>query len=284
MIDRLTVLGPGTILPLPDYGCSGYLLYWKSQAGGGGRGPAIPRGGRTPERPILIDCGPGTLDRLCEHDTSAEEIDLILLSHFHVDHVSDLAAVLLARWVRNLRKGEVNHRVTVVGPLGLSDHIAALEKLNQPWMSEYRFDLVELTTGGYSASAGSFYDGLEVHSALTGHTTNSLCFRITDEARRCFFYSGDTDYNESLVALAEEADLAVFECSMPDDRKLEGHLTPRLAGRLAQKARVGRLLLTHFYEEVLAIDIVEEVRSEYEGSVELARKLETYPVSRPPGA
>jgi len=264
MIDRLTVLGPGTIMPLPDYGCSGYLLHWKTSEG---------------ERPILIDCGPGTLDRLCEHGTPVEAIEVILITHFHVDHVSDLAAVFLSRWLRNLDKGPGAHRLTVIGPVGLADHIATVSKLNQPWISEYEFDIVELGAGSYVFPNRSRYDGLSLDTVPTGHTENSICYRLTDSEGRRFFYSGDTDYNEALLPLADGAELAILECSMPDEKKLPGHLTPRLAGKLAEKSHVRRLLLTHFYEEVLTVDIVTEVRKEYGGEVELAKKLRSYPIS-----
>lgn len=263
MLKALTVLGAGTVTPLPDYGCAGYILHWGSGEG---------------ERPILIDCGSGTLDRLSEQGTAVEEIELMLISHFHVDHVSDLAAILLSRWIRNLPRGREAHRMTIVGPKGLGTYVAAIAQLNQPWFSDYRFELIELEAGGYTAPAGSPFDGLELRTELTGHTENSICYRISDREGRCLFYSGDTDYNEALLPLAREADLGIVECSMPDDKKLDGHLTPRLAGRLAERARIRRVVLTHFYEEVLSIDIEHEVAREYHGHVELASKLRRFSI------
>jgi ribonuclease BN (tRNA processing enzyme) len=278
MIDRLVVLGPGTILPLPDYGCSGYLLYWKTGADSPDADSpvAATSGERSTEHPILVDCGPGTLDRLYEYGVPVEEIDFMLISHFHIDHVSDLAAILLSRWLRNLGKPGDVHHMTIVGPKGLTDYLAKVSELNQPWISEYTFDVVEPEAGSFVAPFDSRYAGFSVRTAPTGHTENSICFRIVDEANRCVFYSGDTDYNEELIPLAKEADLAILECSMPDDKKLPGHLTPHLSGKLAEKAGVHRLLLTHFYEEVLMVDIVKEVNEEFRGPVELARKLHTY--------
>lgn len=264
MIERLTVLGAGTILAVPGYGCSGYLLHWRGDGG--------------ESHPILIDCGSGTLDRLCEQGTSPDAVDIILVSHFHADHVSDLAPFLLSRWLHNLGNDEAHH-VTIVGPVGLSDHVSRVTELNLPWMAEYRFDIVELGSGGRWRPDDARYRGLRLATTLTGHTENSICFRIGDGEGRSLFYSGDTDYNEELLPLADEADLALVECSKPDDQKLAGHLTPRLAGRLAQRAGVRRLLLTHFYREVLGVDIVGAVGEEYEGEVLLAKKLEGYPIA-----
>ena len=46
--------------------------------------------------------------------------------------------------------------------------------------------------------------------------------------------SGDSDYCEELIEAAREADLFVCESAFPDDFKVPGHMTPSLAGRIAQ--------------------------------------------------
>lgn len=276
MIGRLTVLGPGTILPLPGYGCSGYILHWVP-AGENTDASSAAGQSAVNEVPILMDCGPGTLDRLYAQGTLPEQIDLVLISHFHVDHVSDLGALFLARWLRNLGKGGDPHCMTIVGPPGMKTHLEKVAELNQPWISEYTFEVVELDEGGYEPPSVQ-YKGLSLHTAHTGHTEESICYRVQDERGRVLFYSGDTDYNETLIPLAREADLAVIECSMPDEKKLPGHLTPRLSGKMASRAGVKRLLLTHFYPEVLAVDIAAEVATEFSGRVELARTFQSYEI------
>ena len=139
--------------------------------------------------------------------------------------------------------------------------------------------LVRSATGAVAKAdarqAGPF---LRIEAGLTGHTTGSVCYRLTDERGKALFYSGDTDYNEELIPLMQGVDCALLECSMPDERKVEGHLTPRLAGRLARMAGVKRLVLTHFYREVIGAPIVERVREEYAGPVELAEDLKSFPI------
>jgi len=132
------------------------------------------------------------------------------------------------------------------------------------WFADYRFSVRE-GAGDFTLSAG-----LEARAGRTGHTDESLCFRLVDEAGRVFFYSGDTDYNEALVPFAEGADIAVIECSMPDDAKRDGHLTPALAARIGRLAGVRKLVLTHFYREVTAVDILSRARDVFPGPVLLA--------------
>jgi ribonuclease BN (tRNA processing enzyme) len=67
------------------------------------------------------------------------------------------------------------------------------------------------------------------------------------------------------VGLAQGADLLVLECSNPF--KVPGHLTPAEAGRLAARAGVKRLLLTHFYPPCDEVDVVALAAQEFDGEI-----------------
>jgi ribonuclease BN (tRNA processing enzyme) len=54
---------------------------------------------------------------------------------------------------------------------------------------------------------------------------------------------------------------------------MEAHLTPSLAGRIATLARARKLLLVHFYPEVLRSDIVSQCRKTFDGELVLGRDL-----------
>lgn len=248
-MQSLTVLGSGTILPVPGHGCSGYAV-------------------ATDKGLVLLDCGPGVLYRLAEARLPVTEITAILVSHYHLDHISDLGAILLSLWLKTLQGG--NRRVTIAGPAGLARVVGrAREQAKE--LDELDLDLVELAADGIARPLGD--TRLDLAALHTGHTDASLCYRLSDEGGKVLFYSGDTDYNEALLPIAQDADLAVIECSMPENRKLKGHLTPGLAGRFASKARVRRLLLTHLYPEVLDVPVVALAREEFDGPIELASDL-----------
>jgi ribonuclease BN (tRNA processing enzyme) len=63
---------------------------------------------------------------------------------------------------------------------------------------------------------------------------------------------------------------------MPDGMKLPGHLTPSLAGQIAAKAGVSRLVLTHLYPPCDSVDIAKQARSTYKGTVFKAEDLMTF--------
>jgi ribonuclease Z len=81
------------------------------------------------EKPLLFDCGAGTLLRLAEAGFSPLEVDVALLTHLHLDHVSDLLALAKARWLM----GE--DRMEVFGPDGTEVWFEALRSL-YPYLEE----------------------------------------------------------------------------------------------------------------------------------------------------
>jgi ribonuclease BN (tRNA processing enzyme) len=86
-------------------------------------------------------------------------------------------------------------------------------------------------------------------------------------------YSGDTDYCNSLVELASESDLLIVECSFPDEFKVDGHLTPSFAGRVAKESGAKRLLLTHLYPICDQYDIRSQAQRTYQGEIIVAEDL-----------
>ncbi|MFZ1201463.1 MAG: MBL fold metallo-hydrolase, partial [Desulfobacterales bacterium] len=111
------------------------------------------------------------------------------------------------------------------------------------------------------------------------HNPESLAYRITDARGRAVVYTGDSDVCENLVAIARNADLFICESSLPDAQKVDGHLTPSLAGEMATRATVGRLVLTHFYPECDEADIEKECRKTFSGPLVLARDLMRFKLS-----
>jgi ribonuclease BN (tRNA processing enzyme) len=108
------------------------------------------------------------------------------------------------------------------------------------------------------------FGDLRIRSAPTNHTEGSLAYRVEAEGRS-LVYSGDTDESDSLVALARGADLLVLEAANPF--KVKGHLTPAEAGRLAARAGVGRLLLTHLYPPCDTVDVAALAGLEFSGEI-----------------
>ena len=120
------------------------------------------------------------------------------------------------------------------------------------------------------------FDDFKLIARPANHQPESLAYRIEDKSGHAVVYSGDTDECDALVKLARDADLLICESAMPDEFKVPGHLTPGLAGRIAHKAKVRRLVLTHLYPQCDDVDIVKQARKAYKGEIFAAEDLMTF--------
>jgi ribonuclease BN (tRNA processing enzyme) len=119
------------------------------------------------------------------------------------------------------------------------------------------------------------FDDFKVESIPVEHNPESIAYRITGSDGMSVVYSGDTDFSDNLVMLSKDADLLICESALPDKLKVKGHLTPSLAGEIAKRANVRKLVLTHFYPECDLVDIEKECRKAYDGPLVLAEDLMT---------
>lgn len=70
---------------------------------------------------ILIDCGEGTQIALKESRCKLTHLDMLLITHFHADHVAGLPGLLLT-----LGNSGKTTPITLVGPVGLKNVVSAL--------------------------------------------------------------------------------------------------------------------------------------------------------------
>jgi ribonuclease BN (tRNA processing enzyme) len=250
---EMIVLGSGTSVPHPARGSAGYLVHGC---------------GRT----ILVDAGPGTLQKLAALAVSLAEPDAAVFTHLHLDHTADLAPLLFA--LRNPGIGRTR-TLTLLGAPGFRDFYARLRRMYGAWVEplDYPLEIEEIDARPVSLG------GFTLRAFPVSHTPQSVAYRVEDPAAgKTVAFSGDTDRCEGLVEAARDADLAVFECSFPDGRKVEGHLTPGEAGEIASRSGAKRLLLTHFYPECDGEDLLGQCRKHYAGEIRLAEDLLRVPV------
>lgn len=229
---------------------------------------------------ILVDCGPGTMHRMLEAGVTIFEIDAVCLTHFHPDHSGELAAFLFARKYSpsSTRKSALK----LVGGPGLKAFYQRLKAVYGQWLDseDHPVELAEQHPIGTSVlQLGT----TQLATGEVAHNPESVALRITDANGASLVYSGDTDMSESLVNFATGADLLVCEAAMPDGQKVAGHLTPSLAGDIAARARVRKLMLTHFYPPCDEVDMVAQCRQTWSGELHLASDLMSLSIDPAPG-
>ncbi len=247
----VTILGSGTCVPSLARSACAVLV-------------------ETGQAAILLDIGPGTMRRLLEAGRSVFDISHLFLSHFHPDHSGELVAFLFA----NKYPSPVprNRPLTLAAGEGIGLFFNGLKAVFGEWidLAPQRIHLVSLAV---SRSDGIDFADFHLKTAPMAHRPESLAYRITGPDGKSVVYSGDTDENEDLVRLARGADVLICEAALPDELKTPGHLTPSLAGRIAARARVGKLVLTHFYPECEGADMLRQCRKTFDGPVVLAEDL-----------
>lgn len=241
---EIVILGSGTATPQLRRNASGTLI----------------RGSKSN---VLIDMGPGILRRLCEAGVDYKDIDAVLLTHYHPDHVSDLAPFLFAH---NYAYGEIRSApFFVIGPQGLEQLYRGLVKIYGSWIVP-GMDRLSMTELKADDEDDFLLDKLEIASVPAVHSRPCVSFRI-DEDGKSVTISGDTGYSDSLVSLARGTDVLICECSMPDDQPVTGHCTPSVAARMAKEAGAKKLVLTHFYPPCDEIDVIAHASVFYSGPI-----------------
>jgi ribonuclease BN (tRNA processing enzyme) len=208
--------------------------------------------------------------RLLEVDITIDKITHIFYTHLHPDHTSELVPFLFATKYPPIH--ENRKPFSIVAGEGFVDFYKKLKTVYGTWieLAPGLVEISELNTKDRDHLDGGLFD---IDSLPMNHTEISLGYRVNDSRGRSVVYSGDTDFCESLVELAKGADVLICESAFPDDMKVTGHLTPSLAGEIAEEAGVKKLVLTHFYPECEGADIAGQCRKTYQGPLVLAEDL-----------
>jgi ribonuclease BN (tRNA processing enzyme) len=219
---------------------------------------------------LLFDSGPGTMRRLLRANTTIFDVDYIFYSHFHPDHTTELVPFLFATKYPDMSQRQTV--LTIVAAVGFEDFFAGLKTVYGKWieLDPGLVDIIQMNNGSADLLR---LKAFTVQSAPVEHNPESIAYRITGPGGHSVVYSGDTDYSENLITLSKDADLLICESALPDDYRMKGHLTPSLAGDIATRAGVKKLVLTHFYPECDQANIEQECRKTYDGPLVLAEDL-----------
>jgi len=219
---------------------------------------------------LVLDMGPGTMRRLLETGNTIFDISHIFLSHFHPDHTAELVPFLFANKYPDGNRRKIP--LTVLASRGFKIFFKGLYQSYGEYIAlpPDLFQIIELNP---ETPERYLTDDFSVQWASVAHRPESLAYRIADTSGKSLVYSGDTDMSENLVALAKSTDLLICESALPDSLRVPGHLTPSLAGDMASRARVKKLVLTHFYPQCEGADLVNQCRKTYGGQVVLATDL-----------
>lgn len=206
---------------------------------------------------ILLDCGSGVLSVL-QNYMELSELTTVFLSHQHHDHMADLGCLQYACLIdMDLKRREKPLRIL----------------LSEENEEDWTMPVMKGTYGiGINDNAKvSFEDGVHLSFFRTNHDAYCLGVRIEAD-NKVIVFTADTRYDESLIPYLRNADLLITEASFYAEFNASqyGHMTSIEAGKLAAKAGVKTLLLSHL-PHFGAIQVLKnEAETMFSGNVLLA--------------
>jgi ribonuclease Z len=247
-----------------------------------GVAPALPDAARAntylavvcDNRYWLVDCADSPLGRLQQAGLDPLDVQGVIITHFHPDHVYGLPAYLMGLYLLGLEQGRPIHtslhlyaRAEVLGLVQAMIGLYQIQNWTEMFRVEYHVILPEI--GAPVVEDKDFV----ISSAPTHHSVPSIAVRfVCKENGRGFVYSSDTSPCPEVESLAWGSVLLFHEASGAG----YGHTSAADAGALAARADVERLVLIHYpygHDERL----LAEARTTFHGQVELAREFGHYP-------
>jgi ribonuclease BN (tRNA processing enzyme) len=230
---KLTVVGCSPAWPNPGGAQSGYLVE------GSGR--------------VLLDCGPGVLPRLREHE-SWPQVDAIVITHFHLDHWGDLVPWTFGAM---FGPGQSTPKPELWLPPGGEPELAGFgEKFGVPGMFSQAFDTRE-----YENRQPFETCGLHIMPVPVPHyQLQTVALRVSDGSST-LAYSGDSGPSPALAEVARDADLFLCEATLAESREggngLRGHLSAEEAVDAFEASGAHRLVIIHRPQELAVADGIE---------------------------
>lgn len=218
-----------------------------------GSGDAFGSGGRfqacislrSANTHVLLDCGTSSLIGLARLGLAPASIDAVLVSHLHGDHFGGIPFLVLdQQFTRRERP------LLLVGPAGLRDRVSQAMEVLFPGSSQVqrRFELhtVEVTD-----RTPTRVGGLEITAYPVAHASGATSYglRVVCEDK-IIAYSGDTEWTDALIELADGADLFICEAYV-FEKSVRYHLSYATLALHRSRLRCRRLVLTHMSTDML---------------------------------
>ncbi|MEK3989149.1 MBL fold metallo-hydrolase [Robertmurraya sp. FSL R5-0851] len=206
---------------------------------------------------LLIDCGSAVLSKL-QNYYQPEELDAVVLSHYHADHIADIGALQHARLIQGFLGSQMN-------TLPIYAHDGDAHEFS-------KLTYKTITKGiAYDPNAELKVGPFTIQFLLTKHPVPCYAMRFEVDGK-ALVYTADTSFIEDFVSFSEGADVLLCECNFyaNQDGSGAGHMNSFDAGKLAARANVKQLVLTHLPHYGELQQLVDEAKQHYNGPTGLA--------------
>ena len=181
---------------------------------------------------IVFDFGPHTIESLLDFSVDPRKIEIVAVTHMHLDHFAGLPELF---WYRSIYKAD--KKLIVLGPKGIKSSMESLLKLlRTPPSFNAEFEFIE----------DAKYEFIQPFRAK--HFVPDNGYRLEYKGKS-IFYSGDTAYSKNVVKGAEDVDLLLHEMTYTDDKKREAdfwkHSTFSSTLKVFEESHAKKLIPVH---------------------------------------
>lgn len=245
------------------------------------------------ETDFLIDVGRGATQRLFQVGTSQQirDVDVVLFTHLHSDHVVGFPDLWLTGWVFGR-----DRPLRVIGPPGTEsmcehlDEAFAFDQKVRGRDARYKAEGVALETE--DVEPGLVYDegGIEVTAFEVDHGDGihpAYGYRV-DYGPYSVAFSGDMKYDERIIEHAKGVDVLVMEVISAEvemrraqiqgplaiERVLSHHISEEQAGSIFAEVKPRLAVYSHIVPSpAVAEDLIPPTRRTYDGRLAVGYDL-----------
>lgn len=244
-MDRVTILGSASAVPDENHENTHIMV----QSG---------------KRVILVDCPGSPIIRLQKMGIGADDLSDLILTHFHPDHVSGFAPLLMGLWLLGRKNS-----LTVYGNASTIDRAEKMLSLYgwEKWPDFYPVMFVRVADQEFAPLLES--PEVRVFASPVEHLIPTIGLRFEFAAsEKIFAYSCDTQPSPVVVRLAKDADLLIHEATGSS----VGHTPPERAGEIAAEAGAKSLCLIHYPPQLADPEsLLSKAGQAYHGPIQVAK-------------
>lgn len=243
---------------------------------------------------ILLDTGTGSSFNFERAGANIADLDAVLFTHLHVDHSADFPAFIKASFFTKRNKdlmvyGPAGNRlmpsttVFVQRLLGSKGAFAYLsDYVDASISNDYHVRAVDIPLENNKVKSIRLNKNIVLKTIATHHgPVASIAWRV-DILNCSISFSGDmSNRYKVLEKLAKNTDILVAHNAIPEHGKgiaRELHMPPSEIGKIAKRAGVRRLILSHRMLRTLGVEAEtkKEIRKYYTGPLHFANDLDLF--------
>lgn len=276
---KLQMLGTGGPELLNDRASTGYLIWLDDKAR------------------IIIDAGPGTVQHFKQSSAQFSDLSVFLFTHFHVDHSADLSAYIKGGFFTDR-----NDDLFLYGPSGDTFILSAEQFVQRlfsakqgvyPYLSPFIIDDAQSSYKIKTKTIEWTYKDLNIRPVHQGNDFTiktvsvhhgpfpALAYRV--EIAGCVIsFTGDMSGRlHTMPDLAQNSDLLVAHNAIPEDATGVPqllHMKPSYIGKIAGRAKIKKLLLTHMMERSInrQDETIKLIKENYQGPIIFPNDLDVF--------